>query len=92
MGHGPYPYLVGLFGELREILNATLKASREMQDMQREGWSIRRLGEIFWVRGQYEEALDCMNKAEEAAHKYNDNKELVKSSIGRQIFYSSKGI
>jgi tetratricopeptide (TPR) repeat protein len=72
-----YSYLVGLLGELREILEGGLQASKELKNEQSEIPFLRRLGELFEVQGQDEKALtEYLEKAEEIGRRYNDDIEL----------------
>jgi len=76
-----YPYLVGLFGEFREILEAALKAAREQGDKQREGRLLRRQGLSFWVQEHYDKALvEYFERAYEVAARYKDDAELGRAS------------
>jgi tetratricopeptide (TPR) repeat protein len=76
-GTGFYPYLIGLFGDFREILEAALQATKALQDEQSEGRFLRRLGELFWVQAQHSKALsEYLEKAEEIALRYKDEVEL----------------
>lgn len=72
-----YPYTVGLFGELREMLEAAMSAASILKDEQREGRFIYRIGKLFWVQGQYEIALNCLDKAERIALRYKNDIELA---------------
>lgn len=72
-----YPDLVGLLGELREILEASLQASRAVHDKHCEGRVLRRLAKFLWLQGQYERALvEYVDKAEEIALQHDDMIEL----------------
>jgi len=72
-----YFYLVGMFSEFREMLEAAVQASKALQDEQSEGRFLCRLGLLFWVQGQYEKALvEYLEKAEEMARKHKDDYRL----------------
>jgi hypothetical protein len=72
-----YPYIIGLFTELEEILDAARCACLELQDERWEGRFIRRRGLLSWARGQYtEELLGYLDTAEAIARRYNDEIEL----------------
>lgn len=72
-----YPYLVGLFGELREMLESAIHAARIIGDEIQEGRFIRRKGLLIWAQGQYNQQLvDHLMKAEEIAIRYNNDTEL----------------
>ena len=86
-----YLYLVGLLGELREILEAALTAARALRDERREGRLLRRYGVIFWVQGEYEKALEKGLKAEEIALRYNDERELGRVSHTLTDILSRRG-
>jgi len=76
-----YPYIVGLFGEFREILEVALKAAREQGDKRREGRFLRRLGLSFWVQEHYDEArVEYLEKAYEIASRYGNDAELGRVS------------
>ncbi|HLX57951.1 MAG TPA: DUF4062 domain-containing protein [Ktedonobacteraceae bacterium] len=79
-----YPYLVGLFGEFREILEAALQAARMQGDERHEGRFLRRLGLSFWVQAQYDKALvEYFERAYEIASRYEDYAELGRVSHTR---------
>jgi predicted negative regulator of RcsB-dependent stress response len=76
-----YPYLVGLFSELREILKAAVQAAKALRDEQREGRFTRRLVLPFWAQGQFtgeyaKEVTEYLDKAREIAIRYNNEAEL----------------
>jgi tetratricopeptide (TPR) repeat protein len=72
-----YPYLVGLLGEVREILDAALLAARIMQDERREGRFLRRLALTFWVQEEYDSSLhNGLQRAREIAEYHQDYREL----------------
>ncbi len=76
-----YPYLVGLFGELREMLGAGLQATKSLQSEQGKGRLLSRLGRLLWVQGQYDKTLKaCLENAEAIALRYKDDKELGRLS------------
>ena len=62
-----YPYLVNLFSELREILEAGLQASRAFHIEQYEGSFIRQIGRLLWKQGQLEKALKYLEQSKEIA-------------------------
>jgi predicted negative regulator of RcsB-dependent stress response len=69
-----YPYLVGLFGELREMLEGAWQASKQLQDERNEGRWLYRLGLLLSVQRQDEKALrECLEKAENIAQRYEDH-------------------
>ncbi len=79
-----YPYLVGLFGEFRDILEAALQAARMQGDERLEGRFLRRLGLSFWVQEQYDKALvEYFERAYEIASRYKDDAELGRVSHTR---------
>jgi tetratricopeptide (TPR) repeat protein len=84
-GTWSYLYLVGLFGELREILELALQAVQALQDMQHEGLVLHLLGLLYNVQGEYEKALEYLDKAEEVARRYKDVTEL-----GHVVYVRSK--
>jgi tetratricopeptide (TPR) repeat protein len=86
-----YPYLAGLFGELREMLEAGLQATKSMQSEQREGRLLRRLGRLLWVQGQNDKTLKtCLENAQAIALRYDDDKELgLVSDTLSDILYRS---
>ncbi len=72
-----YLHILGLFTELAEILDAAIYASQQLQDERREGKFVRRLGLLLWSQGRYTETLlGYLDKAEEIAHRYNDEIEV----------------
>jgi tetratricopeptide (TPR) repeat protein len=87
-----YLYLVGLFGELREILQAALQAARTLGAERQEGQFLRRLGVSFWVQEQYDTALvKYFEKANEIAIQYKDDVELGRVSHSRSDILYKKG-
>lgn len=74
-----YPYLVGLFGELREMLEAGMQATKSTlseRNERCEGRFMYQLARTLRVQGQFEEALEYLDKAEEIALRYKDDLEL----------------
>ena len=71
-----YPYLVGLLGDLREILDAALQATEALQDELRKGRFKHRLGMLLWVQEQYDKALECLDEAEKIVFHNKDEIEL----------------
>lgn len=80
-GTWSYLYLVGLFGELRETLEMALQAAFIVQDEQSKGLFLYRLGILSNLQGEYERALDYLEKAEEIARRYENDAQLA------HIFY-----
>jgi tetratricopeptide (TPR) repeat protein len=75
-----YPYLVGLFHELQECLEAGIQASVALQNERYRGQFLRLLGRMFWAQGQYTKAQNCLDQAEEIAVRYQDEMELGRSA------------
>lgn len=76
-----YSYLIGLFGDLRETLQAAVQAARMLQDEQREGRFTSRLVLPFWAQGQFtgaytKELTEYLDKAQEIAIRYNNDTNL----------------
>ncbi|HEU5226897.1 MAG TPA: NB-ARC domain-containing protein [Ktedonobacteraceae bacterium] len=87
-----YFYLVGRFGELLEVLEAAVQSARALGDEQREAHFLRRLGRLFSVQGQYDRALtECLDKAEQIAHRLNDEIELGRIEHARSAILSNQG-
>lgn len=71
-----YPYLIGLLGELQEMLEAAIEAAEVPQEEQERGLFLRLLGQLFRVQGQKEKAIQYLEEAEKIARSYQDNAEL----------------
>jgi tetratricopeptide (TPR) repeat protein len=86
-----YPHLVGLFGELLEILEVAINASRALNDEQSEGKFIRRLGLLYMVQGRNDDSLECLDKAVEIAQRYQDDGEIGRVNYIRSNILASLG-
>ncbi|MDQ2905492.1 MAG: NB-ARC domain-containing protein [Ktedonobacteraceae bacterium] len=74
-----YPYLIGLLGEARDILEAAIEAAQVLRDERREGQFLRRLALTFWVQGEYKQAWSRgLQRAEEIARAHGDRRELAR--------------
>ncbi len=71
-----YPYLIGLLGELQEMLEAAIKAAEVPQEEQERGLFLRLLGQLFRVQGQNGKAIQNLEEAEKIARSYQNNAEL----------------
>lgn len=89
-----YPYLVGLFSEFREMLEAAVQVIRIRHDEQNErfeGRFMRQLARPFRVQGEYEKALEYLAKAEEIARRYEEEVELGRAAYIRSTILSKQG-
>jgi tetratricopeptide (TPR) repeat protein len=87
-----YPFLVGLFNELKEILEAAVEAARALNDEQCEGRFFIQLGRLCWKQGQYEKALvEYLKKAEEIALQYKNDADLGQIYHIRSAVLSEQG-
>lgn len=86
-----FPYLSGLFGELQEILEAGIQASKALQDDRREGQFLRQFGRFLWVQGRYEKALEYLDEAEAIAQRYKDDLELGRAGNVRSDILAKQG-
>ncbi|MBV9229637.1 MAG: hypothetical protein JOZ18_10020, partial [Chloroflexi bacterium] len=73
-----YPYLLGLFGELREMLRAAGRASKLLHDTQHEQLCLRRLSLSLWVQGKDRKAIMYLVRAVFLAFQQNDEPELAR--------------
>ncbi|HJT56318.1 MAG TPA: NB-ARC domain-containing protein [Ktedonobacteraceae bacterium] len=71
-----YPYLLDLFSELKEVLDAGLETSRVLGLERNEGRFLRQIGRLLWKQGQYEAALDYLDKSGDVARRHGDIVEL----------------
>lgn len=85
-----YPYLIGLYIELQEMLEMAMNAAKLVQDEQSEGRLLRKLGRLLWVQGQYERALaECIERAEKIALLFENDTELGRvSDVRSEILYN----
>jgi tetratricopeptide (TPR) repeat protein len=81
-----YPYLIGLLGELQEMLEAAIKAAEVPQEEQERGLFLRLLGQLFRVQGQNGKAMQYLEEAEKIARSYQNNAELGRILCMRLIF------
>jgi len=82
-----YPYLIGLFGELQEMLEAAKEAAVVVPDEQKKGRFLRLLGQMFRVQGQTKRAIECLAEAEKIARDYNNEAELGRIWCQRAILF-----
>ena len=69
-------YLMGLFNEMEELLAAAGAAAFEMNDEEKQGVVDLYQGRLLGVRGQYDEALLYLERAEDRANKYGKKYDL----------------
>jgi len=86
-----FPYLSGLFGELQEILEAGIQASKALQDDRREGQFLHQFGRFLGIQGRHEEALEYLDKAEAIAQRYKDDLELGRVGNVRSDILAKQG-
>ena len=82
-----YLYLIGLFGELQEMLEAAKEAAEVVQQEQKKGLFLRLLGQMFRVQGQTNRAVECLAEAEKIARDYNTEAELGRIWCMRAILF-----
>jgi len=75
-GTWDYPYLVGLYNEMEEILDAAMEAAKSMVDDRKEGRVELHFGRLAKIRGQDDEALEHLDKAEKSLQQYGDDIDL----------------
>ncbi len=86
-----FPYLSGLFGELQEILEAGIQASKVLPDDRHEGQFLRQFGRFLWIQGHHEKALEYLDKAEAIAQRYTDDLELGRIGNVRSDILAKQG-
>jgi tetratricopeptide (TPR) repeat protein len=86
-----FPYLSGLFGELQEILESGIQASKALRDDRREGQFLRQFGRFLWIQGRHEKALQYLDKAEAIAQIYQDDLELGRVGNVRSDILAKQG-
>ena len=82
-----YLYLIGLFGELQEILEAANEAAEVLRQERKKGLFLRFLGQMFRVQGQTKRAVECLAEAEKIARDYNTEAELGRIWCQRAILF-----
>jgi len=86
-----YPYLVGLFGELREMLEAGLQAARAISDERCEMRFMYQLARTFRVQKNYEQTLERLDKAKEIALRCEDHIALGRAEQLRAHILNQQG-
>jgi tetratricopeptide (TPR) repeat protein len=86
-----FPYLLGLHSELLEMLETGTQAAKILQDEQHEGQFLRNYARCLWMQGQYEKALEYLDRAEAIAQRDKNDLELGRASNIRSDILAKQG-
>ncbi len=90
-GTWDYAYIIGAFGEITEILAAVTEAGKWLNDKPGQGWVENRLARMCQYRGQYDQVLEHLKRAEQIARVHDDDCELVQAWTTRSFVLFNMG-
>lgn len=85
-----FPYRMGLYSDLEDILGGWLTAANELQDELARGRSQLQLARLMTIWDQYDKALVYLDACETVLLKHNDLTNLAEAWDTRSQIYSNK--